>query len=262
MESGNFNVSDICGVNVINEQAENDTSYVAGWCITLCLAVFTISFFTICEMIGCFENSCWCKNKCVSLLNKLFEVIIWCTLLIISTTLVENTASSGWRSTWPNNANGVAHLASDLCELTRQQIVYISFELDIPIWLKSDGYQAIAMIGVGLSIIEFALFFMVFFCAKRLGLHLIDDDKPEMTVDNNSNMEKEIELGDNMKDNTDQGQVNGNTTNIYGTVDNNGDGDIELETGNASEHDSDDDVIYDDEEKEMEYVTPGGPTPQ
>ena len=62
-------------------------------------------------------------------------------------------------------------------------------------------------------------------------------------------MGKEIALADNMKD---QEQTNGNNrrnnpTSIYGTADNIGDCDIELETGNVSEYDLDDDVTYDDE---------------
>ena len=135
LEGGNHNLTEICGVDIIDSFAGNDTRYVGGWCIALCLSVFIISLLTICELIGCFENSCWCQNKWVSGINKTFEVIIWCILLIISTTLVENTADSGYRSTWPTINNASTYLTSN-CEIERWQIIWIKFDLNVPQWLN------------------------------------------------------------------------------------------------------------------------------
>ena len=99
------------------------------------------------------------------------------------------------------------------------------------------------------------------------------------TNENKPEMAKEIELGDNIKE-TNKNATNGTngtngistngeiggTHNVYGTPGGESvDGDIELETQNVSKHDSDDVIYHDDDEKEMEYVTPGGPdgdTPQ
>ena len=81
-------------------------------------------------------------------------------------------------------------------------------------------------------------------------------------------------FGDNdgMKNNNDQIETRFNDGNmiIYGQEKTEYDNtDLDGKGGNTnvsniegSYHESDDEVLYDDEEKEMEYITPGGDTPQ
>eukprot|EP01084_Bolivina_argentea_P057287 104681_1 len=79
LTKGGFALTDVCGEELINEQASHIGSdeYAAAACIGLLVFIFSITFFGISEYIGCFEDSCWCQNKAVNIINKILEIAKW-----------------------------------------------------------------------------------------------------------------------------------------------------------------------------------------
>ena len=221
-----------------------------------------MSFIEISDLLGCFESNAnssrFCERRFISLMNKLFEVFVWCTLLAVSITLIEPKGDgNGYKNIVPES-NDATDYIFDECEMEREEILWIDYSLDIPGWLYSDIYQSIAGIGAGLSIIECFMFWIIYFVKDWwMGESVGGSGKAGFEDDGGNG--KEIELGEN-KDVKVYG--NDGSGGVTTTGDGNGDGGVGLETGDGSEHESDEDVLYDDEEKEMEYVTPGGPTPQ
>eukprot|EP01083_Nonionella_stella_P076418 208232_1 len=240
---GQYPLTDICSQELIQKDLTYKTAETAAACICLCIIIFSVTVYGVSEYIGCFDDSKWCQSQIVQVLNKLLEICTWIVLLVISQIMIENTAFNGYRAERPPNS-AARHFLYDTCEIENKSILWIDFELTVPEWLQSAGYQSLAMIGVGLSIIEFALYFVVFHQRRIKTL----EEKKKGGVQTTIEMgDKDTKDGDGTATKDDGDGTNKET--LLQTAD---DGD---KTGQTDE-----DVIYNnDDEKEVEYVTAGGP---
>ncbi len=113
--------------------------------------------------------------------------MIWIILLIVQQTVIENTAQNGYFTRWPPSSDARKYLY-DICSIDRKSVMWVDFTLNMPDWLNSPGYQAVAGIGVALSIIEFLLFFIVFHNQR------IFAKKSGTSTDDQENVKKSIEM--------------------------------------------------------------------
>jgi len=271
LNRGGFALSDVCGTDILDEAASYDTVNVAIACIVICVSISATTFAFICEWIGCFENSCWCKNRFVRFVTKLMEIAIWVALLVVSTMMVENTAANGYRNTAPDGSLAEEWI-EDMCEIERDDIIWITFSLNLPDWLASTAWNIIAYFGVALSVIEFLLFFKVFFASDKTEKDTStqgDGGETKTAKTDEQKLTNEIEMADKENITMETGDENGQTEEhdddekeaeyvTPGGDDMDGDG-TEIVTAGSDgndDHESDQDVLNDDDEKEAEYVTP------
>ena len=104
-------------------------------CALLVACVLFTPSVTLCEFIGCFADSKCCQKKWMSLLNKLFEIVVWATILCGTFQEVERPANDSYVQTWPDWNDAVEH-AADTREELDSRILWIEYTLDMPEWLS------------------------------------------------------------------------------------------------------------------------------
>ena len=185
----------------------------------------------------------------MSLCVNALQFVIWSALVVVSTIMIENVGQSGYASYLLEDSAAEKYI-EDNCDLDSEQIIWVDYSLDIPSWMLTTTYQIYTIVGAALSVIEFFLCFVVYYCGD--GMKIVDTKAAIELADTSV-----VPLGTTVDGVDEDGNVKSTST---------ANGVVPLETADENEndvsyHESDDDVLYDDEEKEMEYVTPGGPTP-
>ena len=152
-----YNISNICSPEALAAEVSTSNGVVAAVMVFL-FGFITASLF-FCETWGCFKGTC-CENKCYQGPNKVFEITAWCLFLFISKVFIENAALNGYdNAQWPQD-NPSFEYFEDNC-LDTKNMIWTEYELDVPDWLASDGFDSLGWIGLALSILDFLLFFVI-----------------------------------------------------------------------------------------------------
>ena len=152
-----YNISNICSTEIL--AATTDTSMGVFSCVTVFLFGFITASLFFCETWGCFKGTC-CENKWYQGTNKLFEITAWCLFLFISKVFIENAALNGYDNAQYAQDNPSFEYFRDDC-LDAKNMIWTEYELDVPDWLASDGFDSLGWLGLALSIVDFLLFFII-----------------------------------------------------------------------------------------------------
>ena len=152
-----YNISNICTPEIL--ATGTDTFGGVFWSIVVFLFGFITAALFFCETWGCFKGTC-CENKWYQGTNKLFEITAWCLFLFISKVFIENAALNGYDNTQLAHDNPSFDYFEDNC-LDFGNMIWTEYELDVPNWLASDGFDSLGWIGLALSILDFLLFFVI-----------------------------------------------------------------------------------------------------
>eukprot|EP01083_Nonionella_stella_P019527 54230_1 len=213
LQGGGYELEDLCGEDTIKYAVKAGGSYEAVlWCYIAVVLAFLTNCISVLDWCGyCKGALCdaltrvcgFGSKKCGQGCGKMFEVLVWVTILAATTQNVENPAANGYEAEdfsvssdvekrYDNmtfNAREIreanetyatldidvepAWYAHNVCGIDRDgessaDLLWIDYDIDVPEWVLSDWYGTVAYIGIAGSVTEMSLFFLwLCLCKKK-----------------------------------------------------------------------------------------------